>query len=1245
MNFIRLLKFGKQPIHTDKIPRLSPWPITLIYAFLSTLWILFSDRLLGLFVTDHRLYVVLSTVKGWFFVAISAFLLYALLRNTARNIATAARSVEKHLQDLGAAYHSLENAHTELAATSSELAAAQDEAALRLQEITKRDAYLKLVYDGISAGLLLQNPAGQALQVNKSFCHLFFGQPCSPSPNLSVWPEGILSDHDGTPFHWSNLPARALSTADPSQPLEIRLQHPDHPNRWFLLHTDRLAAPDGGSQYLSTFMEITEQKRLTLQEEILSGIDRLLLANESLTTVWQFLCDRFVQDLGYPGAWVGTKEEDGSIILCAQAGVSTGGDLTVRWDDSPYGQGSAGLAIRTKEPQLFYLPDHPLFAPWANFHAEHKLNWIFSLPIEHGGEAVAVLVLYGRADECFSPPCRLSLQNFALKMRIALAQAIEQEHLLRLRFLADQVNDLLFTIRPDGRIVEANAAAERIYGISRTDLVKMSMQDLRAPDTLAEIPKQMASVLKEGSILFTTRHRDKDGNSIPVEVSARAVPGKEGVLILVVIRDIRERLAAQEQLEASEARYRTMFQHMSNAVIVLEAINDGEDFIVKEFNPAAERVEHLSRSEVIGQTVTTFFPKSDELGFLDAFRQVWQSGKPIHLPATFCDNERIIGWREHEIYRLPSHEIVVLYEDITPRKLAEEALWQETERAQVTLDSIGDAVITTDVHGVVDYLNPVAEKLTGWKQEEATGQDLEKVFMIYNEQTGATVENPVTRCLREGTIIGLANHTVLAHHHGRRFAIEDTAAPIRSHNGHIIGAVLVFHDVSDKRILLRQLVYQEQHDALTGLPNLLLFREHLTQAISLAHLEQKLAAVLALNLDRYKLINDTFGHSQGDILLQEISRRLVSALPPEVTLARQGGDEFLVLLPLVERERDIARTADDLLAAFSQAFRLEGKELYISATAGISIYPTDGSSPEILLQHANTALHHAKANRPGSFSFFTVGLNTQFARRFEIEINLRRALENNQFLLYYQPLVDLHSGKLTGVEALIRWQPPGQEVIPPVVFIPVAEETGLIVPIGRWVLETACRQVLMWQGENLPVPKVAVNLSARQFNEPDLAQTIAHTLTQTGVAPSALELEITESMLLDNEDQALQLLAAIKEMGITIAIDDFGTGYSSFSYLHRLPVDKLKIDRSFTTDISGASGAKVVIGIIQLAHSLGLKVLAEGVETREQFEFFRTHLCDEMQGYLACRPMPAEELTELLRKGTWPWTIHSGNHS
>lgn len=1115
MLWLRFQKFLRQPSGDDGIPRLSPWPTTLIYTLVGILWVLFSNRLLGLLVTDHQTYIALSTIKGWFFVAISSLLLFVLLQNMARHIDTAAQNVENHLRDLDDAYRSLEFTHAELEATTEELSAAHDEAARRLQEISQRDAYLKLFYDGISTGLILQDSAGHALQVNKAFCDLF-GQPCRPEQELPSWPVGTLCSADGTPFHWLDLPVRVETNAHSEHFLEIRFRHPVHPERWFLLHIDQLTAPDGSPQYLSTFLEITEQKRLALQEDILSGIDRLLLAKEPLSTVWQFICDRFVQDLGYPGAWVGTKEEDGSIAMRALAGAPVSHLLTVRWDDSSYGQGAVGLAIRTKEPQLFHVPGHPDLAPWAAFFAEHGLKWVFALPIEHDGVVMAVLVLYGKSAECFSPACRLSLQNLALKARITLALASEQE-----------------------------------------------------------------------------------------------------------------------QLSASETRYRTMFQHMNNAVAVLQAVNDGEDFIFKEFNPAAEQIDKLSYSEVIGKTVTTVFPEAEKLGFLAAFRQVWRSGEPYHLPAIYYQDGRLASWRENEIYRLPSHEIVAIYEDVTPRKQAEDALWQEKERAQVTLDSIGDAVITTDVHGVVEYLNPVAEMLTRWKREDAVGHGVDKVFVIFNEQTGAPVDNPVTRCLREGNVVGLANHTVLLNREGRRFAIEDTVAPIRSRHGQIMGAVLVFHDVSDKRILLRQLVYQEQHDALTGLPNLLLFREHLTQAMALSRHQQKRLAVLVLNLNRYKLINDTFGHNKGDLLLQKISRRLADALPPEATLARQGGDEFLILLPLVERESDIARTAGSLLATFAQAFQLDAKALYPSATIGISIFPCDSDDPETLLQQANTALHHAKSRQPSGYSFFTTEFNTQFSHRLEIEINLRHALENDQFSLFYQPLVDLRTGELTGVEALIRWQLPDQEFIPPSVFIPVAEETGLIVPIGHWVLETACRQFLLWKDGNLPVPKVAVNLSVRQFNEPNLAGVITGILTQTGMSPSALEVEITESVLLDNVDQALKVLADLKQTGIALAIDDFGTGYSSFSYLHRLPLDKLKIDRSFTMDISGRSGAKVVIGIIQLAHSLGLKVLAEGVETREQLEFFRTHLCDEIQGYLACQPLPFTELSERLSKGDW----------
>ncbi|MHB1651806.1 MAG: bifunctional diguanylate cyclase/phosphodiesterase [Desulfitobacteriaceae bacterium] len=1225
----------KSPSLAGEIPHLSSGPITLVYIVAAALWILLSDRLLAFFAPDTRLYIILSTVKGWFFVAVSALLLYTLLQKASGRIRAAAQVAQEHLQELNQAYNTLENIHAELEATFSELIAAQAEAEQRLQENVRHDAYLKLIYEGISAGLLLQDPSGHMLQVNQAFGRVF-GEPGALGGQefLTGLPGETLSNSDGTPFSWSDLPARAENNSYPGLSQEVRLRQVGIPERWFLLRTDSLADPKGDTQYLSTLFEITEQKRLSLQEEILAGMDRLILENETLLGLWQFLCERFVQDLSYPAAWVGVKEANGSVAFLAQAGLSLPRSLTVRWDDSPYGRGAVGSAIRTKEPQLFETAGHPLLTPWAEFFTENGLSWVLSLPLEYEGEVTAVLVLYAKSAESFSPTCRIFLRNFALKMRVTLAQAMAREHLSRLRFLADQASDVMFTLWADGRIMEANATAERTYGYNRAELVKMRIQDLRDPNTLSEVPAQMAEIMRNGTILFQTQHRSRSGELIPVEVSARAVQTEDGPLLLVVVRNIHERLAAERKLSESEARYRTMFEHMSNAVAVFEAVDEGGDFIFKEFNPAAEQIDGLQRTEVMGRSLKEVFPQAEALGFLGVFRSVWLSGKATHFPATFYQDERLAGWRENYIYRLPTGELVSIYEDITPRKLAEEALWQEKERAQVTLDSIGDAVITTDLAGLVDYLNPVAEYLTGWSRQSALGQPLETVFAIFNEVSGATVENPVQRCLREGAIVGLANHTVLVHRDGHRFAIEDTAAPIRNRSGQTMGAVLVFHNVSDKRRLLLQMVYQEQHDPLTDLPNLLLFREKLGQAMSLARTQQRKLAVLALNLNRYKLINDTFGHRKGDVLLQDISRRLAGALSQETTLARQGGDEFLILIPLVERARDVARIAGVLLDDLAGPFALEDQEVFVTATIGISIFPTDGEDEETLIKQANTAMHNAKDNRPGSFRFFTAELDARVSRRLEIELSLRRALDNGQFLLHYQPLIDLQSGQLTGVEALIRWQSPKQGLVPPAVFIPVAEETGLIVPIGRWVLETVCRQILDWQAAGFSVPRVAVNISARQFSESDFAHTVRQIVQESGIVASTLELEITESMLMANIESALAILHMVKRLGISVAIDDFGTGYSSFSYLHRLPVDKLKIDRSFTMEAAQESGAKVLVGIIQLAHSLGLKVLAEGVETSEQLHFFRSNGCDEIQGFLVSKPLPAADIAEWLARGS-----------
>ena len=571
--------------------------------------------------------------------------------------------------------------------------------------------------------------------------------------------------------------------------------------------------------------------------------------------------------------------------------------------------------------------------------------------------------------------------------------------------------------------------------------------------------------------------------------------------------------------------------------------------------------------------------------------------------------------------------IVSLIRDITERKNAEAMVWLEKERAQVTLDSIGDAVITTDVLGIVEYLNPIAEALTGWTTLEAVGRPLEQVFQIVNEKTSTPVENPIVRCLREGRIVGLANHTVLIHREGQRVAIEDSAAPIRDRQAAVIGGVLVFHDVSDKRNLMRELAHQAHHDALTGLPNRLLFNEHLNQALAQAKRKRSRLAVLFLDLDHFKLINDTLGHNMGDLLLKACSDRLMQALREGDTIARQGGDEFLVLLPEIRQEEEAASIAERILTVFLKPFVLEWNEVFISTSVGISLYPNDGSDLETLVKQADTAMYYAKEQGRNTYQFFTHELNSRAHERFSLENNLRKALEREEFVLYYQPQVDFNSGCIVGVEALIRWNSVDRGIVSPEAFISLAEETGLIVPIGEWVLRRACTQNVAWQKQGYMPWRIAVNISARQFQEPHFIELVAQILQETEMEPQWLEIEITESIAMEKGESSVNMLRSIKELGVRISIDDFGTGFSSLNYLSQLPVDTLKIDQSFVRDICpDANGEAVITAIIMLAQNLSLKVIAEGVETEAQWSFLKDKHCDEMQGYFFSKPLPTEDL-------------------
>jgi diguanylate cyclase (GGDEF)-like protein/PAS domain S-box-containing protein len=562
------------------------------------------------------------------------------------------------------------------------------------------------------------------------------------------------------------------------------------------------------------------------------------------------------------------------------------------------------------------------------------------------------------------------------------------------------------------------------------------------------------------------------------------------------------------------------------------------------------------------------------------------------------------------------------------------ALFEEKERAQVTLNSIGDAVVSTDVSGQVTFLNVIAERLTGWTQEEAVRLPIEDVFRIVDARTREIAPNPMMLAMRENKTVGLTPNCVLIRRDGREADIEDSSAPIHDRLGAVTGAVMVFHDVSVARAMTVKMAYLAQHDRLTDLPNGLLMNDRLVEAIALSSRYERKLAVLFLDLDRFKYINDSLGHIVGDGLLRSVARRLFTCVRSSDTVSRRGGDEFVILLWEVRQAQDAAATAEKILRALREAHHVDGHELHVTGSIGIVTYPDDGADAETLLKNADFAMYDAKDSGRDTYQFFKTDMNERAIERRMLEGELRHALERQQLLLNYQPKIDLVTGEIIGVEALIRWNHPDRGIVSPAQFIPIAEESGLIVPIGRWVLREACRQVRAWQAAGLPTIYLAVNISAVELRAPEFVAGVREILTESGLDPHLLELELTETFLMVDASSTADVLRELKGAGVQLALDDFGTGYSSLSYLKRFPLDTLKIDRSFVRNITtDADDASIVTAVIGLGRNLHMRVVAEGVETREQLEFLQQHGCPVGQGFYFSVPLVAANFGQMLGRG------------
>ena len=566
-----------------------------------------------------------------------------------------------------------------------------------------------------------------------------------------------------------------------------------------------------------------------------------------------------------------------------------------------------------------------------------------------------------------------------------------------------------------------------------------------------------------------------------------------------------------------------------------------------------------------------------------------------------------------------------------------EAVRVENELATTTLNLIGEGILRTDADGNVTYLNRFAEKMTGWSRAEARGRPFADVLRLIDNISGASLDDAVAIALQaDKTASGMTSsiNCTLVRRDGEEFGIESRVAIIHDQDGNAVGAVVAFRDVSAARVASLEMSRVAQHDVLTNLPNRALFNDRLSQAISLAERQSKQLAVLFVDLDQFKRINDSLGHSVGDRLLRSVARRLVACVRRTDTVSRLGGDEFLILLSQIEHSEDAAITARKILRAVAAPHVIDSKSLDVNVSIGGSTYPADAQNAETLVSYADVAMYEAKQQGRNSYQFFRTDMRARMATRVALERDLRCALGRNEFRLHYQPKVNFQTGQCTGMEALLRWQHPERGLLSAATFVPIAEECGLIVAIGQWVLLEACRQARAWSDLGLKVLPVAVNVSAVEFRARDFLSGIRAVLIATGLDPQDLELELTEGVLMQDAESAVVTLLALKAMGVKLAVDDFGTGFSSFTYLRRFPVDTLKVDKSFIHEITEDSdGTTIVNAMINIGKSLKQRVVAEGVETRSQLDFLQRHGCDEGQGCYFSHPVTAGQVEKMFNTG------------
>ena len=711
----------------------------------------------------------------------------------------------------------------------------------------------------------------------------------------------------------------------------------------------------------------------------------------------------------------------------------------------------------------------------------------------------------------------------------------------------------------------------------------------------------------------------KDGGVFPVTyVSSPIREGDKVVGVVTAFHDITAQVEMERALKDSEERYRKLVELSPDGILVQI---DGKIIFA---NASCARILGVENSaELIGESIFEFLPPDYHDAVRKRAKDLLESG--IIAPP----NEEKIVRSDGSVLDVEVTAIPITYEnelatqviirDITERKKAE----RELEFESLLLDNAMDSVIVHDLEGRIIYANKAAYETRGYRRKELLKMLLQDII---HPSAVKDLQRHKEIVMKTGIAVYESRHLAKD---GTAITVEVNAKLVELDDRKVV--INIVRDISERKQAEEAIKQMAYYDLLTDLPNRTLFNDRLSIALAHAHRNREKLSLVFLDLDNFKAVNDTLGYVAGDQLLRLVARRLLSLVREGDTVARLGGDEFVLLLPKVNREEDAIRVAEKILEAFKEPFGVNGNKLYLTPSIGIALYPSDGEDAEALLRNADTAMYRAKEKGRNNYQLYAPAMSAAVFERLALESGMRHGLENGEFTVYYQPLIGIESGEIVGVEGLARWEHPELGLILPLEFIPLAEETGLIVPMGELILKTACKQNKVWQDAGFPPMRVAVNLSAKQFQQPDLIEMIERSLEETGLDPRHLEIEITESVAMRNAKRTIETLKGLKKMGIRIAIDDFGTGYSSLSYLKRFPIDALKIDRVFIKDVSMNSDSEAIVEmIIVLAKNLKLSVVAEGVETEEQLAFLKERGCDVAQGYLISRPSTAEEMTRLL---------------